>query len=87
MELRSPTAAAVLAILCRHVAAGGTATEDAPLFGAGVGLDSIGFLDVVLEIEEAVGIRLGEEDLTEEVLATVGSFVAHVERRRAAVRP
>ena len=43
--------------------------------------------DVVLEIEEAVGIRLGEEDLTEEVLATVGSFVAHVERRRAAVRP
>ena len=86
MEQRSPTAAAVLAILCRHIAAGGTATEDAPLFGAGVGLDSIGFLDV-LEIEEAVGIRLGEEDLTEDVLATVGSFVAHVERRRAAVRP
>ena len=87
MKQQSPTAAAVLAILCRHVAAGGTATEDAPLFGAGVGLDSIGFLDVVLEIEEAVGIRLGEEDLTEEVLATVGSFVAHVERRHAAVRP
>jgi len=87
VKQQSPTAAAVLAILCRHVAAGGTATEDAPLFGAGVGLDSIGFLDVVLEIEEAVGIRLGEEDLTEEVLATVGSFVAHVERRRAAVRP
>ena len=87
MKQQSPTAAAVLAILCRHVAPGGTATEDAPLFGAGVGLDSIGFLDVVLEIEEAVGIRLGEEDLTEEVLATVGSFVAHVERRHAAVRP
>ncbi len=87
MEQRSPTVAAVLAILCRHIAAGGTATEDAPLFGAGVGLDSIGFLDVVLEIEEAVGIRLGEEDLTEDVLATVGSFVAHVERRHAAVRP
>lgn len=87
MEQRSPAVAAVLAILCRHIAAGGTATEDAPLFGAGVGLDSIGFLDVVLEIEEAVGIRLGEEDLTEDVLATVGSFVAHVERRRAAVRP
>ena len=87
MKQQSPTAAAVLAILCRHVAAGGTATEDAPLFGAGVGLDSIGFLDVVLEIEEAVGIRLGEEDLTEDVLATVGSFVAHVERRHAAVRP
>ncbi len=87
MEQRSPAVAAVLAILCRHIAAGGTATEDAPLFGAGVGLDSIGFLDVVLEIEEAVGIRLGEEDLTEDVLATVGSFVAHVERRHAAVRP
>ena len=87
MKQQSPTAAAVLAILCRPVAAGGTATEDAPLFGAGVGLESIGFLDVVLEIEEAVGIRLGEEDLTEDVLATVGSFVAHVERRHAAVRP
>ncbi len=87
MEQRSPTAAAVLAILCRHVAAGGTVTEDATFFNAGVGLDSIGFLSVVLEIEEAVGIRLGEEDLTEEVLATVGSFVAHVERRRASVRP
>jgi acyl carrier protein len=87
VEQRSPTAAAVLAILCRHVAAGGTVTEDATFFNAGVGLDSIGFLSVVLEIEEAVGIRLGEEDLTEEVLATVGSFVAHVERRRASVRP
>lgn len=87
MEQRSPTAAAVLAILCRHVAAGVTVTEDATFFNAGVGLDSIGFLSVVLEIEEAVGIRLGEEDLTEEVLATVGSFVAHVERRRASVRP
>lgn len=87
MEHRSPIAAAVLAILHRHAPAGGTVNEDATLFGGGVGLDSIGFLDVVLAVEEAVGVRLGEEDLTAEILATVGTLVAHVERRHAAGRP
>lgn len=61
-------------------------SDDATLFEGGVGLDSIGFLDVLLGIEEAVGVRLGEDDLTEEVLATVGSLLAHVERRAATGR-
>ena len=77
----------VLDVLRRHAPARDLVSDDASLFDGGVGLDSIGFLDVVLGIEEAVGIRLGEDDLSAEVLATVGSLVAHVESRRAADRP
>jgi acyl carrier protein len=84
MPSESPTFAKVLAVLRRHAADGAVVEMDSPLFADGIGLDSVGFLDVVIGIEEAVGIRLGEEDLTEQVLVSVGALIAHIERLRAA---
>jgi acyl carrier protein len=62
----------------------GTAVElDSPLFEGGLGLDSIGFLQVILNIENKLGKRLRNEDLTEESLSSLGNFVRHIERHHA----
>ncbi|MCL2330195.1 MAG: phosphopantetheine-binding protein [Phycisphaerae bacterium] len=37
---------------------------DAPLFGSGLGLDSIDALEVVLAVENQFGIALNESDIT-----------------------
>ena len=43
---------------------------DTPLGSNGLGIDSIGCLDLVLELERQTGIRLRDETLTAESLAT-----------------
>ena len=54
-----------------------------PLFDGGLELDSISFLDLILEIEGKLGLRLRSENLTGEAVQTVGGLVRHV----AAVMP
>jgi len=56
---------------------------ESPLFAGGLGLDSIGCLDLILKIEAKLGLRLRDEDLTEESLSTVDSLIHHVQRRLA----
>ena len=75
----SPVAESVVAVLRRHASGVAVVTSETLLFAGGLDLDSVAFLDVILEIEQAVGVRLGEDDLTESILATVGTLVAHVE--------
>ncbi len=49
-----------------------------PLGPEGVGIDSIGCLDIVLELEDQTGIAIRDETLTAEALATPGSLVEHL---------
>lgn len=50
-----------------------------PLGQKGLGLDSIGFLDLVLNVEKGLDIRLRTEDLNSTALETVDSFITHIE--------
>lgn len=47
--------------------------DDSPLFGMGLGLDSIDSLELVVGVEEEFGIQVGDEDL--EVFLSVNSLV------------
>lgn len=58
----------------------GTLGEDSPLGPDGVGIDSIGCLELVLELERRTGIALRDESLTAETLATPGSLIDHLAR-------
>ena len=58
---------------------------DTPLIDGGLGLDSIDLLKSILQIEEAVNLRLREEDMTEDVFATVGGLANHVCQKLAMV--
>lgn len=57
-----------------------------PLFAQGLGFDSIGFLLFVIEVEEALGLRLRDEALDDAALASLGAFIAHVEAQIGRVR-
>jgi len=52
--------------------------EDTPLGPEGLGIDSIGCLDILLELERRTGIGLRDETLTAESLATPGSLVDYL---------
>jgi acyl carrier protein len=55
--------------------------RDIPLFEGGLELDSISFLDLILEIEGKLGLRLRSEDLTGDAIRTVGGLVQHIAKR------
>ncbi|MGH6802379.1 MAG: acyl carrier protein [Methyloceanibacter sp.] len=49
-----------------------------PLFEGGLELDSISFLDLIIEIEGKLGLRLRSQDLTGDAVQTVGGLVRHI---------
>jgi acyl carrier protein len=55
----------------------------APLFGAGLGLDSIDALELVLELERSFGVVVGDEETGGKVLRSVDSIAEFVEGQRA----
>jgi acyl carrier protein len=54
----------------------------APLFGAGLGLDSIDALELVLELERSFGVVIGDEQTGGQVLRSVDSIAEFVEAQK-----
>ena len=54
----------------------------APLFGAGLGLDSIDALELVLELERSFGVAITDEATGARVLRTVNTIAEYVEANR-----
>jgi acyl carrier protein len=55
---------------------------DAPLFGSGLGFDSIDAVELVLLIEERFGMRLEDGAMARASMRTVNSLVDHVVAHR-----
>jgi acyl carrier protein len=58
--------------------------DDAPLFGEGLGLDSIDALELVLEIERTFGVAISDEQTGTAVLRSVNSIAEHISASGAA---
>ncbi|HTT03065.1 MAG TPA: phosphopantetheine-binding protein [Steroidobacteraceae bacterium] len=57
---------------------------DAPLFGAGLGLDSIDALEIALEISKRYGFQLRSDDEdNKRIFASLRSLAGHIEQQRA----
>ena len=54
----------------------------APLFGAGLGLDSIDALELVLEIERSFGVVIGDEETGGKVLQSVDALAHYIETQK-----
>lgn len=54
----------------------------APLFGAGLGLDSIDALELVLEIERSFGVVIGDEETGGKVLQSVDTIAEYIEAQK-----
>lgn len=51
---------------------------DAPLFGSGLGLDSIDAVELALLVEERLGVRLEDDTMARASMRTVNSLVDRV---------
>lgn len=54
--------------------------DDIPLFGTGLGLDSVDALELVLEIEREFGVKVSDEQLGRRALRTVDTIVQLLEQ-------
>jgi acyl carrier protein len=50
----------------------------APLFGSGLGLDSIDALELVVGLEKSYGIRIPDEDVGKEAFASVNALADYI---------
>lgn len=56
---------------------------DVPLYGEGLGLDSIDILEVALAVSKAYGVKLRSDDQdNRKIFASVRSLYRHIEQRR-----
>lgn len=59
---------------------------DAPLFGSGLGLDSIDAVELALLVEERLGVRLADDTMARASMRTVNSLVDRVIAHRSGTR-
>ena len=57
--------------------------DAAPLFGEGLGLDSLDALQLAMSIEERFGVRVPEGDEARPIFASVNAIVDHIVRTMA----
>jgi acyl carrier protein len=60
-----------------------TIGDDTPLFGEGLGLDSLDALQLAVAIEERFGITIPEDDRAKEIFASVSALAKHVAATRS----
>ncbi|MGK3991738.1 phosphopantetheine-binding protein [Sorangium sp. So ce1024] len=58
--------------------------DAAPLFGEGLGLDSLDALQLAMSVEERFGVRIPEGDEARPIFASVDALVAHILKATAA---
>jgi acyl carrier protein len=56
--------------------------DDAPLFGEGLGLDSLDALQLAVALEEQMGVRIPDGDETRVVFRSVRALAEHVAKVR-----
>ena len=57
--------------------------DSTPLFGEGLGLDSIDVLELVLELERSFGVTITDEQTGAQVLRSVDAIAEYIETTRA----
>ena len=62
-----------------------TIVDDAPLFGEGLGLDSVDALELVVAIEKEYGIRIESHEVSKDVFTSVAHLAEFVTLRLAGV--
>lgn len=60
--------------------------DGAPLFGAGLGLDSVDALELVVALEKEFGIKIQGHQVGREAFASVDALAALVQSRLTAAR-
>lgn len=57
--------------------------DDGPLFGEGLGLDSIDALELVVALEKNYGIRIPDEDVGKEAFRSVNALAEYIMKQKS----
>lgn len=61
--------------------------DDVPLFGQGLGLDSIDALEIVLELQRTFHVVVGDEHMGQRVLRSVKTIAEFIQEQRRTAPP
>lgn len=61
-----------------------TISDDAPLFGQGLGLDSVDALELVVALEKEFGIKIQSHEVGREAFGSINALASFVEAQLAA---
>lgn len=56
--------------------------DDQPLFGEGLGLDSIDALELVVALEKEFGVTIGDEEVGAKAFQSLNALVAFIQEKR-----
>jgi acyl carrier protein len=82
-ELRRQIKEAIIADLDLRTRKPEDIDDDAPLFGEGLGLDSLDALQLAMGLEERFGVTIPEGERARAIFASVAAIAEHIERERA----
>jgi acyl carrier protein len=57
--------------------------DDAPLFGDGLGLDSIDALEIIVLLQQVYGIKIQNAEEGKKVLRSVDTIAAYIKEKKA----
>lgn len=80
--LESQVKTAIVRCLRMPIGAGDI-QDDMPLFGEGLGLDSIDALEIVLELQRSFGVVVSDEQVGQRVLRSVRTIADFIRSSRA----
>jgi acyl carrier protein len=88
MEMAGPTRQGIKELIVRSLnledVAPDSIEDDAPLFGDGLGLDSVDALELVVAIEKEYKIKLADTDEIREAVRTVATLSDYLNRMMSA---
>ncbi|HEX3774158.1 MAG TPA: phosphopantetheine-binding protein [Polyangiaceae bacterium] len=82
-ELKSQIKRAILEELDLRGKTAADIDDAAPLFGAGLGLDSLDALQLAMAIEERFGVSVPEGEASRAIFASVNAIAEHVAQAKA----
>lgn len=58
--------------------------DDGPLFGGGLGLDSVDALELAIHVEEEFGVKIPDDGRAREAFASVAALAGWIDAHKAA---
>jgi acyl carrier protein len=84
MDLRAELKRKIVETLDLQDVTADAIADDAPLFGDGLGLDSIDVLELVVMLEKDYGVRIDTKEMGQKVMTSIAALADFIAARREA---